>query len=115
MSLVKSLVIPAALALSLVATESSAWEVKKFERSTESTSEVAAAIICTDFKIRRGNHYKAIKQQVITWLTINKINHPGTVYHRDGISADVQKTSKNKWRCNMAWTFWYTLGMQASL
>ena len=107
MSLMKSLVIPAALALSLVATESSA-SVKQFKRVADHNSKFAADLVCAEFKSKRGLNFKIIKGQVSIWLASNATNYPGTVYHRDTISGFVQQKSSNTWRCNMAWTFWYT-------
>ena len=104
MSLVKSLVIPAALALSLVATESRA-ESKTFKRTTDNNSKFAAELVCAEFKSRRGINFDIIKNSVVLWKLTNR---PGTVYHRDTISTRVEQRSPQTWRCNMNWTFWYT-------
>ena len=101
----KSLLIPAALALSLVATESSALEVKKFERAHESTSKAFATRVCDEFKGRRGTHYQIMKEWVANW---KRTNHPHTVYHREAIGGYVQQKTTDLWRCNMAWKILYS-------
>ena len=111
MSLVKSLVIPAALALSLVATESRA-ELQKFERVTNHNSNFAAFLVCNEFKSRRGINYQTIKERVSIWMLSLSRNYPSATIQEQSRTANVQQSAAKTWRCNMAWTIRYTLGSQ---
>ena len=102
MSLVKSLVIPAALALSLVATESRA-ELKTFESTEVRLIKAVATGICKDFQAGRGSIY------------LNKMLEAGQWAHETGATilsrsrvTSVQKKGANRWRCWMSLQVEYT-------
>ena len=102
MSLVKSLVIPAALALSLVATESRA-EVQTFQDTAVRLTKFAATNICKDFQAGRGSHHHYMMLAVKAWKAVT-----GATVLAERRETSVRKVTTTKFRCLMIWRVKYT-------
>ena len=107
MSLVKSLLIPAALALSLVATESSA-AIKTFDTTIEKSSKITATAVCNAFQAGRGTHYDYMKLRVRQWKQFMSATYPGTMFGQESRETSVRKVTTTKFRCLMIWRVKYT-------
>lgn len=107
MSLVKSLLIPTALALSLVATESRA-EVQTFQATEVRLTKFTATNICKEFQAGRGSHYDYMKLRVRQWKQFMSATYPGTMFGQESRETSVRKVTTTKFRCLMIWRVKYT-------
>jgi hypothetical protein len=103
MNLIKSMLIPAALALSLVSSESHAQETKIFEHTEVRALKYTATRMCEEFQNGWGIWYLQFSKWVKDW----KSDNPGT-YGPTGRTTSIEKKGTGQWRCRMRMYFTYT-------